>query len=178
MITREDLYLKKLNDSTVDTPTPVTNKEKILADLAGTNGLGVELPSITSSDNGKVLTVNNGQWALGQASGGSGAELQIVTITPGENGEAGTCTHSSSELRGMLQNDIPFIIICNGIYGAICNYSTYGDSSSTFRAWCRCLYVVNPMENSMDFMIQVFDINENKEVYKAMAGRQTVTVTS
>jgi hypothetical protein len=43
MTTRKDLYLKKLNDNTVNTPLPVTNEEKILADLAGSNGLGVIL---------------------------------------------------------------------------------------------------------------------------------------
>jgi hypothetical protein len=33
------------------------------------------------------------------------------------------------------------------------------------------------MENSMEFMIYVFDINADKEVYTAMGGRQTITVT-
>ena len=66
-MTREELFLKKLVDSTVVTPTPVTRKEKILASLVGTN-----LPSVSSTDNGKVLIVNEGEWTVGDVPSGSG----------------------------------------------------------------------------------------------------------
>lgn len=75
MTSREDLYLKKLNDNSVVTPQPVTQREKILSELAGVNGLGVELPTVTASDNGKAIIVENGAWALGNAGGGSGGNI-------------------------------------------------------------------------------------------------------
>lgn len=38
----------------------------------------MELPTITASDNGKALVVENGTWALGNASGGSGGAKNMV----------------------------------------------------------------------------------------------------
>lgn len=80
MESREDFYLKRLNDNSVATPTPVTQREMVLAELAGLKGLGIELPTVTSSDNGKVLTVTNGQWDVGEG-GGTTTPTMFVTFT-------------------------------------------------------------------------------------------------
>lgn len=91
MAIRKDSYLKKLNNSNLEIPTPITREEKILSELAGVNGLGIELPAITSQDDGKVLKVSNGAWTLGESGeGGSGGEGEdnefVVTIdASGEN---------------------------------------------------------------------------------------------
>lgn len=81
MSTRKDLYLKKLNDGTVAVPTPTTTEEKILAGLAGTGGLGIELPEVTASDNGKILMVVNGEWTLADA------PSQLPSVTASDNGK-------------------------------------------------------------------------------------------
>lgn len=70
MAIRKDSYLKKLNNSNLEIPTPITREEKILSELAGVNGLGIELPTITSQDDGKVLKVSNGTWILDEGGGG------------------------------------------------------------------------------------------------------------
>lgn len=75
MATREELFLKKLNDNSVDVPLPVTRKEKLLYELAGANGLGIELPTVSSADDGKVLTVTNGLWGI---SGDGGSERTLI----------------------------------------------------------------------------------------------------
>ena len=62
METRKDLFLSALADGST-TPTPVTQEEMVLAQLAGSKGIGIELPTVTASDNGKVLKVVNGKWA-------------------------------------------------------------------------------------------------------------------
>ena len=81
MSTRKELYLKKLNNNTVAVPTPTTTEEKILAGLAGTGGLGIELPTVTATDNGKVLMVVNGEWAVGTVSS------QLPAVTASDDGK-------------------------------------------------------------------------------------------
>ena len=81
MTTRKDLFLKKLSDSTVQTPTPVTQEEQTLAELAGTGGLGIELPSVSATDNGKALIVSGGKWTA------STIPAQIPAFTADDNGK-------------------------------------------------------------------------------------------
>lgn len=50
MTTREELFLRRINDISVEVPSPVTRKEKLLYELAGVNGLGIELPMVSSAD--------------------------------------------------------------------------------------------------------------------------------
>lgn len=60
MSTREEIFIEKLTDPTTATPTPVTNKEKLLDQLGS-----VVLPPVTTDDNGKIAKVVNGKWVIG-----------------------------------------------------------------------------------------------------------------
>lgn len=121
MTSREDLYLKKLNDNSVVTPQPVTQREKILSELAGVNGLGVELPTVTASDNGKALVVDNGAWALGNASGGgSDSEIFLVPINAEFDGSLSSAL-TLDELVSARNTGKPMVVITPSIDGGFEN---------------------------------------------------------
>ena len=79
METRKDLFLNALSNGGT-TPTPTTQEEKILANLAGTGGLGIELPAVTASNNGQVLMVVNGKWTV------ASIPSQLPAVTADNNG--------------------------------------------------------------------------------------------
>lgn len=63
--------------------------------------LGNGLPEVTSSDNGKVLTVINGSWGAGEASGG-GILKVTLTVTEEEGNTILTLDHTWAEIRDAL----------------------------------------------------------------------------
>lgn len=56
-------------------------------DVAAAAG-GSDLPEVSGSDNGKVLTVVSGEWAAAAAGGGGESDVFIITFTLGEGGAA------------------------------------------------------------------------------------------
>ena len=56
-VTRKQMYLEKINNSSLSVPTPVTMEEKLIDGVSGNT-----LPIVDSSDVDKVLKVINGKW--------------------------------------------------------------------------------------------------------------------
>lgn len=87
--TREEMYLAAISDQldgeTVDTEhmiEPGSRKEAYLYDIAQKIGSTLELPAVTASDNGDVLTVKNGKWDKGEAPSG------LPSVTSSDNGKS------------------------------------------------------------------------------------------
>lgn len=53
--------------------------ESFSVEFSETESMTAELPAVTSSDNGKVLGVENGAWAVTEPSGGGGGKLLWYT---------------------------------------------------------------------------------------------------
>lgn len=67
-----------------------------------------ELPTVTSSDNGKVLTVQSGKWKAAEASGGTSG-LVTSTATSEEQTTTTTLSASYNDVVAMVQAGVlPF----------------------------------------------------------------------
>lgn len=77
-ITRREMFLNALSDSEQDLPEPITREEIFLKKAAEGGGGGSDLPTVTSGDNGKVLTVVGGKWDKAD----SGVEAVMDSIAP------------------------------------------------------------------------------------------------
>lgn len=64
-----------------------------------------ELPTVTASDNGKILQVSNGAWAVGDAPSGGGSSGLLVTIT-GSNSAGYQMDKTARQIRDALLNGI------------------------------------------------------------------------
>ena len=71
-LTRKEFFMAKAAGQTVPDLEPITREEYFLNQIAE-NGGGGGLPTITEADEGKVLTVDDGEavWASGGGSGGA-----------------------------------------------------------------------------------------------------------
>ena len=81
----------------------------------GGSGSGSGLPDVTSSDNGKVLTVVNGDWGVADAGGGA----FVVTATFSESG--GSLDKSYNDFVSAIQAGRP--IVCYVEYNTFEGYS-------------------------------------------------------
>lgn len=104
-VTREEVYydaiLRGLNgDSPAPViPTPVWRMEEYLAAIAeAASSCGGGLPPVTSSDNGKVLAVEDGAWAA-SAQG----KKFIVTLTPTALDYSGTMDKTVAEINAAYE---------------------------------------------------------------------------
>lgn len=85
-IERKEFFLAKAAGQSVETPEPITREERYLNAIAeggGGGGGGSNLPSVTSADNGDVLTVVNGTWDKAAPSGGD----SLPEVTASDNGK-------------------------------------------------------------------------------------------
>ena len=91
--------LKKINEKLGGTNDPNEKWGTLLQEIAenidGGGGGGSSLPSVTSADNGDVLTVVEGEWAKAEPSGAS--DVMVVSFEEPENGPI-TCNKTYSEI--------------------------------------------------------------------------------
>ena len=75
-----------------------------------TNGyeVGETLPSVSSDDNGKVLGVSDGAWAVVSGGGGGGSEPLIVGVT--DNGSQYVLDKTFSEIVDAFMAGTPIIV--------------------------------------------------------------------
>ena len=69
-----------------------------LAMIKGLGGSGSSLPSVTSSDNGKVLAVENGAWAASEQ-----GKKFLVTLTPTALDYSGTMDKTVAEINAAYE---------------------------------------------------------------------------
>ena len=79
-------------------PDPVTREEKFLKAIADNAGGGSSLPSVSSSDNGKVLAVENGAWAASEQ-----GKKFLVTLTPTALDYSGTMDKTVAEINAAYE---------------------------------------------------------------------------
>lgn len=114
-VTREEVYcdaiLRGLNgDSPAPViPTPVWRMEEYLAAIAeaASSGGSGSLPPVTSADNGKVLTAENGAWDIRYVR--DTYMQQTITIVVGEDYSLSVDTSSQTSLNYYEQNRITCI---------------------------------------------------------------------
>ena len=97
-ITRREVFLAKASGQEVETPTPVTREEVFLDAIAKGGGGGSSLPSVTSADNGKVLAVEDGEWAASEQ-----GKKFIVTLTPTSLDLSGTMDKTVAEINSAYE---------------------------------------------------------------------------
>lgn len=122
--TREEQYydaiLRGLNGDTPapEIPVPVWRTEEYLAAIAqAAQSGGSSLPSVSATDNGKVLAVKNGAWA---------ADSNAFIVTMSGN----TCSHSSAEIKAVVDSGRPvFAFDANGTFFAL---TQSADNTATF----------------------------------------------
>lgn len=102
--------------------TPVTRTEQYLDAIArGVGGGGSSLPTVTSDDNGDVLTVVEGAWDKAAPSGGGGgtsAFVVHVVLNLHESGNSWvpTVTEPIADIIEALDADIPVVAHCGKSY--------------------------------------------------------------
>lgn len=66
-----------------------------------------ELPAVATSDNGKVLGVVNGQWAKADAQSGGGSDVLVVTVSETYGQDGFSVDKSLAEILTAINNDTP-----------------------------------------------------------------------
>ena len=99
--------MAKAAGQTVPDLEPITREEYFLNQIAE-NGGGGGLPTITEADEGKVLTVDDGEavWASG---GGSGATITIVEAVYDEVVEGMVIQTKASALATLFNNGVVLV---------------------------------------------------------------------
>lgn len=143
-VTREEVYydaiLRGLNgDSPAPViPTPVWRMEEYLAAIAeaASSGGSGSLPSVTSSDNGKVLAVKDGAWAASEQ-----GKKFLVTLTPTSPDYSGTMDKTVAEINAAYEagQQIVFRIFASATfyYDIVATLSSFGasDDAKRFRGF-------------------------------------------
>ena len=102
---------------------------------------GKMLPSVTTEDDGDVLTVVNGEWQKAEASGGGGSELFIIEALFSIDG----ISSQSATYNEMLDNMHAGKILILKLYAMPKEYveqfnmyylSSYYDNGKTFNFYC------------------------------------------
>ena len=130
--------LKKINEKLGGTNDPNEKWGTLLQEIAenidGGGGGGSSLPSVTSADNGDVLTVVEGEWAKAEPSGAS--DVMVVSFEEPENGPI-TCNKTYSEIIEALNagKAVVGVIYDSGVFSCSLNIAlTYlddGENSPT-----------------------------------------------
>ena len=92
-----------------------------------TNGyeVGETLPSVSSDDNGKVLGVSDGAWAVVSGGGGGGSEPLIVILTSSADFTTVTMDKTWQEIYDAFLSGQP--IICRTPFDLSAVVDIYGD---------------------------------------------------
>ena len=117
-LTREENFLAKIaGDTDADeNMKPITREEHYLDQIAGMmNNAASEVPAVSASDNGKVLTVVDGAWAAAQGGGGEGS---IAVTTAALADDYYTLDMTWAEILSAVKGKTPVFILIDSGEGA------------------------------------------------------------
>lgn len=101
----------------------------------------ISLPTVTSADNGKILKVVNGVWALAEDSGGSGTTWIPTTLTP----NTGTTSWTITDNKAQTNLSIPQILNVYEGYSVVS--SLYSNNTYLFTPTIgEMFYIIKPQE--------------------------------